>query len=228
MKTNNQPQPTWRDRELMEQFSWYGPHLAWLGYEIEGVVPAQAVLSRSDLSGANLSKANLRKANLIRANLSDANLFQANLSEAMLCLVNFRGCNLDGANLEFANAEGACFERAVIDGTEMDGTVLVEPSGIMCIGPLFYPTNQWQSGYASLCYLVDHGDQIMVRAGLWWGTLDEAVLKLNAEDTSTFRPEGTAARKSAVAATIALMKVAAQMLVVQRMDYVSNPPFWGR
>lgn len=84
-----------RDVELGRQFSWYHPHLKWLGNAAEELADVDA--ASADLSGADLSGADLYRADLYRANLYGANLCAANLYGANLCGANLYGANLYGA-----------------------------------------------------------------------------------------------------------------------------------
>ena len=77
--------------ELIKSYDWYGPHLAYLGCDVE-FAPI-----RADLRGADLTRADLRGANLTRANLTRADLTDANLTGA-----NLRGADLRGADLDFS------------------------------------------------------------------------------------------------------------------------------
>ena len=88
-------------------------------------------------------RANLRGANLKGANLRGANLKGANLEEANLYRANLYGANLYGADLYGADLEEA-------------KNILVFKSNSS--GRLFYIVN---------------GDEIKVKAGCFWGTIQE-------------------------------------------------------
>ena len=85
----------------LAKYDWYGPHLAYRGYEVD-FDPRQADLRGANLRGADLSEANLVGANLSGANLSGANLHVANLSRS-----NLSGSNLSRAELSGAGLYGA-------------------------------------------------------------------------------------------------------------------------
>ena len=79
-----------RQKELTEQYEWYGPHLVYLGLA-DDFYPSRANLMGADLRGTNLRGADLREANLRGADLRVANLREANLREANLREANLRG-----------------------------------------------------------------------------------------------------------------------------------------
>ncbi len=112
------------------------------------------------LRGANLEGANLRGANLEGANLRGANLEGANLRGANLRGANLRGANLRGANLRGANLEGANLEGANLEGANLRGA-----HAIYQFGPM--PTS------GRICVAVWIENQWMVKAGCFYGTLDE-------------------------------------------------------
>ena len=72
--------------EHLAKYDWYGPHLKWLRYDVDGAEP-----KRADLRGADLSDAYLIGADLRGADLSDAYLRGADL----------RGADLRGAKLNW-------------------------------------------------------------------------------------------------------------------------------
>ena len=86
-----------RQRELIEEYEWYGPHLAYRGYDVD-FKP-----HRADLHDADLSYANLRDANLSRADLHDADLSYANLSDANLSGANLSRADLSRTDMDFAS-----------------------------------------------------------------------------------------------------------------------------
>jgi hypothetical protein len=118
------------NERLIEQYEWYGPHLAYLWLtdkfestranlrdaNLEGAHLEDAHLEYANLEGAHLEGANLEGANLIGANLRDAHLEGANLEGA-----NIRGANLEGAHLEGANLEGANIRGANLEGANLEG-----------------------------------------------------------------------------------------------------------
>jgi hypothetical protein len=99
------------NERLIEQYEWYGPHLAylWLTDKFEST---RANLRDANLEGAHLEDAHLEYANLEGAHLEGANLEGAHLEGANLEGANIRGANLEGANLEGANIRGANFRGA--------------------------------------------------------------------------------------------------------------------
>ena len=96
-----------------------------------------------------------------RANLYRANLYGANLREANLYGADLRGANLYGANLYGADLEEADLYGANIYGAK---NILVFKSNSS--GRLFYIVN---------------GDEIKVKAGCFWGTIQELKDKIAEE-----------------------------------------------
>ena len=116
---------------------------------------ASGLAMRDALEAACKARANLARANLAGANLDGAYLAGANLARA-----NLDGANLDGANLAGAYLAGANLARA--DGEKL---TLVGKRPVLQIGPI-------GSRCALLSmYLTDAGP--MVRAGCFWGSLDD-------------------------------------------------------
>jgi uncharacterized protein YjbI with pentapeptide repeats len=120
---------------------------------LEKAVSTGANLAWADLTGANLAGADLDGANLARANLTGADLTGAKLTRA-----NLDGANLDGANLAQANLAGA---------------ELIGGRPIFMIGPIGSRCAYFTS------YNTDKG--IMLRAGCFFGTIDEFMEKLSKE-----------------------------------------------
>ena len=132
---------------------------------LEAACKARANLARAYLAGAYLARANLAGANLDGANLDGANLAGAYLAGA-----NLAGANLDGANLAMAYLDGANLAGAYLAGANLAGAdgeklTLVGKRPVLQIGPI-------GSRCALLSmYLTDAGP--MVRAGCFWGSLDD-------------------------------------------------------
>jgi serine/threonine protein kinase HipA of HipAB toxin-antitoxin module len=106
------------NERLIEQYEWYGPHLAYLG------LTDKFESTRANLEGANLEGANLRDAHLEYANLRGANLEGANLRDAHLEYANLEGANLEGANLEGAHLRDAHLRDAHLEGANIRGANL--------------------------------------------------------------------------------------------------------
>ena len=79
----------------------------------------------------------------------------ANLQEA-----NLRRVNLQGANLQEANLQGADFQGANLWGANLWGA-----EGLIFMGPI--------GRHKHIIYAVAHRETAMVRAGGFWGTMDE-------------------------------------------------------
>ena len=90
---------------------------------------------------------------LSRADLTRANLYGANLTRANLYGANLSGANLDGANL--------------------DGALLVGERPIFQIGPIGSRCAYF------MAYLTSEG--VKLRAGCFFGTVDEFTAKLSEE-----------------------------------------------
>ena len=139
------------------------------GFAVRDALEA-ACKARANLDGANLARANLARAYLARANLARANLDGANLDGACLARACLDGANLARANLARANLDGAYLARAnlaraYLDGADGEKLTLVGKRPVLQIGPI-------GSRCALLSmYLTDAGP--MVRAGCFWGSLDD-------------------------------------------------------
>lgn len=118
---------------------------------------SEANLSGADLRGADLSEADLYGADLSGADLSEANLYGANLYEANLYGANLRGANLSEADLRGADLSGA--------------------------------KNIWQFGpfgsRNAMFYAVLHSDDLMMKAGCFWGTMSEFYARVESGKEST-------------------------------------------
>ena len=104
-----------------------------------------ANLSEADLSGANLSGTDLSRTDLSEADLSGANLSEADLSGA-----NLRGTDLSRTDLSEADLSGA----------NLSGTLGFY---VFCA----YDTSK------RIVYCVKHETTWMVKAGCFWGNLEE-------------------------------------------------------
>ncbi len=97
-------------------------------------------------------RADFSRASLPGVNLREANLREANLHGAYLYKCDLYGCDLRGANLRSAD--------------------LYMGKNIMQFGPM--PTS------GRMIYAVRHDSGWMVRAGCFWGTVDELEAKVKA------------------------------------------------
>jgi hypothetical protein len=150
-------------RDVVEQA---GKDRAYLrGADLSG-----AYLSGADLSGAGLRDAYLSRAYLSGAYLSGADLSGADLSGADLRGADLRGADLSGAGLRGAYLSGAGLRDAYLRGAYLSGAglrghKLVGERPIIQIGPIGS-----RADYL-VAYLTDAG--VMIRAGCFFGTLDE-------------------------------------------------------
>jgi len=117
-----------------------------------------------------LEKATAARANLARANLDGANLAGANLAGANLDGANLAGAYLAGANLAGANLAGANLAGADLDGANLDNKKLIGSRPVFMIGPIGSRCAYFTS------YITDAG--IMLRAGCFFGTVEQFRLKL--------------------------------------------------
>ena len=92
----------------------------------------------------------------------DANLVGADLEGADL-----RGANLVGADLKRTNLRGAYLWGANLWGANLEGTNL---RGAKNISAIYVPGMSARGDYL---YAVQHKDALMIKAGCWWGTIDE-------------------------------------------------------
>ena len=152
-------------------------------HALEKAVSSGANLYGANLDGASLDGANLYRANLDGARLVNANLYRANLDGASLVNASLDGANLyraslvgarlDGANLYGANLDGASLVGARLDGARIDGARLTGKRPIFMIGPIGSRCAYFTS------YNTEKG--IMLRAGCFWGAVDEFTEKLSKE-----------------------------------------------
>ncbi len=141
-------------------------HILWL----EGTGGKKADLYEADLSGANLSGADLSGANLGLSNLSLANLSRAYLSGANLSGADLSGADLSGANLSLANLSRADLSKANLSLANLSraylsGANLYGAKSILAFGPM--PTS------GRIVYAVNNEKTIQVKAGCFWGTVQE-------------------------------------------------------
>ena len=115
----------------------------------------------------------LEKAVIAGANLDGVNLDGANLAGAYLDGAYLAGANLTRANLTRANLDGANLAWAYLDGANLDGAKLIGERPIFMIGPIGSRHSYFTS------YNTDKG--IMLRAGCFFGTVDEFTEKLSEE-----------------------------------------------
>ena len=82
------------------------------------------------------------------------------------------GANLERAYLEGANLEGANLEGANLEGANLEGANLFSAEWVYSFGPM--PTS------GRICYAVYHGAETgwKVKAGCFWGSLDELEVKV--------------------------------------------------
>jgi len=131
-----------RQKELMERFPWYGPHLAYLRYDVD-YKPKKANLQEADLRWVDLREADLREAklqwvdlrwaklqdvDLRRAKLQWADLRWTDLRWVKLQLTDLRGTKLQRANLRQAKLQRSDLREADIAGADLQGT----ESGSIC------------------------------------------------------------------------------------------------
>ena len=134
------------------------------------VAMERATQAGADLRGAYLTGANLGGADLIGAYLTGAYLAGANLGGAYLTGAYLAGANLGGADLTGAYLTGADLTGAYLGGADLTGAYLTgrTPVGtrpILQIGPIGSRSDYLQA------FLTNDG--VMVRAGCFFGTLDE-------------------------------------------------------
>ena len=122
-------------------------------YTVEGADLRGAHLRRADLRGADLRGAHLRRAHLRGAHLRGADLRGADL----------RGADLRGADLEGADLRGADLEGVHLRGADLEGADLNHSKGLIIF--------QKQGG--RLCYAIQHDQKYMIKAGCFWGNLEE-------------------------------------------------------
>jgi len=124
-----------------------------------------AVIERISLRAANLIGANLCRADLYGANLSGANLRGADLSGSNLCSADLERADLRRANLSVANLYGAN-----LSGSNLRGADLSRAKS--CYSFVAYDTSK------RLVHCIKHKDTWMIKAGCFWGTLEELEAKV--------------------------------------------------
>ena len=138
---------------------------------VEYCVKNNISLLSANLQGVNLRDANLRGADLLSANLQGANLQGANLRGADLLSANLQGAYMQGANLRGADLQdadlldsdlrGANLRGVNLRDAKLLGTKLRRSKNIILFNKLDGRT----------CYAVNHGDELMIHACCFWGTL---------------------------------------------------------
>lgn len=104
-------------------------------------------LRNADFSYANFSYADFSNADFSYANLRNANLSNADFRNAILSYANFRNTNFSNASLSYANFSNA---KNIIPFQKLGGRT---------------------------CYAVLHPTCLMIKAGCFWGTLNEFEIK---------------------------------------------------
>ena len=117
-------------------------------------------LSNAYLSGANLRCADLSNTNLNNTNLSDVNLSGVDLSNADLSNAYLKGTYLSGVDLSGVNLSGANLSNAYLKGA------------LNYYSFVAYDTSK------RLVHCVKHKNTWMVKAGCFWGTLEELEIKV--------------------------------------------------
>jgi uncharacterized protein YjbI with pentapeptide repeats len=107
----------------------------------------------AELSGRNMEGLSFKRKNLYKADISKAKLGGA----------NFYGAILDFANLEGSDCWAANFTKASLERTNLKGVNLASAKGILRI----------EGAGSRACYFVDHIDDIMVKFGSFWGTIEK-------------------------------------------------------
>jgi uncharacterized protein YjbI with pentapeptide repeats len=162
-------------------------------HALEKATAAGAYLDGAYLDGAYLAGANLDGANLDGAYLAGANLDGAYLAGAYLAGANLDGANLDGANLDGANLAGAYLDGAYLDGAYLAGANLAGAylaganlagaylAGALLVGerPIFQIGPIGSRCAYFTAYLTSEG--VKLRAGCFFGTVDEFTAKLSKE-----------------------------------------------
>lgn len=147
------------------------------GANLHGANLGEANLYRANLHGANLHGANLYGANLEDADFNGANLEDADLGCADLRRANFCGSNLGRANLREANLREANLRGANLRGVNLRGAFLGDAGKLLgarpyfAIGPIGSRCDYLES------FLTETG--MFIRAGCFFGTLDEFIVRLN-------------------------------------------------
>jgi len=129
---------------------------------VEHCVKSKISLRYADLRDADLQGANLRDAKIQGADLQGADLQGANLRDANLRYAYLRYANLQDANLQDADLRGADLRDADLQGADLQGAYLRYAKNIIIFNKLGGRT----------CYAIV-GGKLMVKAGCFWGTLEE-------------------------------------------------------
>lgn len=138
-------------------------------YHIE--LAAEALRERDqqpDFSGLNLRRANLSNVNLVGADLRRATLHWAALVGA-----NLRRANLSNANLRRARLNNANLEGAILTGATLEGA-----TGIASV---YLPD---MSSRGDALYAIRHDHDVMIKAGCFWGTLEDFIQRVMDEKGS--------------------------------------------
>ena len=158
-------------RHVLEKATAAGASLAWA--DLAGAYLDGASLAWANLTGANLDGADLAGAYLAGANLAGASLAGASLAWADLAGAYLAGAYLAGASLAGANLPGAPLAGANLAVASLAGAVLAGERPIFQIGPIGSRCEYFTA------YLTTEG--VKLRAGCFFGTVDEFTAKLSDE-----------------------------------------------
>ena len=81
--------------------------------------------------------------------------------------------DLTGAYLYGADLSGADLSGAVLRGADLSGAVLRHARGIASIGPV--------GRQRRIVYAVRHDDGPRIQAGCWWGSVPDAIARIEAD-----------------------------------------------
>ena len=166
--------------EHLKKYCWYGPHLAWLGHEIN-FEPSRANLRGANLRGADLRGAELRGADLRGANLNWSDMWRANLRGADLSCANLSCADLSCADLSCADLRGVDLRGAKIDGAILPDTdtIISSPWGHahiqrthIRIGCRYHSTQYWRQASDETI------DGMASGALEWWRRMRSSVMML--------------------------------------------------
>lgn len=130
-------------------------------------------LSREDFTELKLQHSVISKATFMRCQFNDVDMRYSNLSDSQFRNCDMQGADLTGSFLTGVDFTGSNLWNVCINDADLANVRLFGATGIMS---LYVPEMSTRGDYL---YAVQHDDGVMVKAGCWWGTLDDFVKRID-------------------------------------------------
>ena len=143
--------------------------------QIKNRYTQEVILEFESLINADLSGFDLRDSDLSCASLKNADLRDSDLSGSDL-----RGANLSGASLKNADLINSYLRNADLSGSDLKGSYLKNASlkNADLEGASNYYSFVAYDTSKRLVHCVKHDSTWMIKAGCFWGTLEELEIKV--------------------------------------------------